>query len=365
MQEGLQFLQLETTTLPVTGENKSDIKSTVESEEQAHILDKGGLGKSPSDYSKRDDSNNDSIENKNSQEDNGAVEYNGVPEAIIEPLFDSIGIPYDASTDKFSNLQEFGEYIRELIEINKPTIFASEEVEMFNKHVANGGSLKDYYEQEYSDNDQINNISDEDLVRFDLRESKWSTDKIELKIQKLKDGNDLEWEAEQVRNKYNLVLEEERNIRNANRAELEKQGTRKIEQARVDLYNNIMTQNDIYGNKMTKSKADNIYTSIFSSNEEGIDTINAILGDPSKLSMLIQLDEINWDFNKLIKYTKSDATKEAFKKIQASAKNNSGVKSVDRETNNKSEQDFSFLSNFGKNNTNNKNILESARKYTK
>jgi len=130
-------------------------------------------------------------------------------------LVKELGIDEDFKDVKFENTGEVIELMKEIINENSTPNYASEEVEKYDEFVRNGGDLKNFYKELYSnklDLEAIDLEKDYDqraIIRENLINQGYKEDKIKKIITRYEEAETLKEEGEDA-----LELLKEHNIQN-------------------------------------------------------------------------------------------------------------------------------------------------------
>ena len=156
----------------------------------------------------------DDVDTKTQVNDDDKEYESEISSFFAGQLVKELGIDEDFKDVKFENIGEVIELMKEVISENSKPTYASEEVEKYDEFVRNGGDLKSFYKDVFSnklDLDAVDIEKDYDqraVIRENLANQGYKEDKIKRMLSRYEEAETLKEEAEDA-----LELLKEHNIK--------------------------------------------------------------------------------------------------------------------------------------------------------
>lgn len=251
------------------------------------------------------------------------TQYEGEVSAYFaSDLAEKLGIelPEDMEINKLDDVVEL--LIQVVKDNSKPT-FANEEMEELNKFVSEGGDLKSYITEVYSntlDLESIDVSADRDqkaILREHMLNQGYKEEKIKRAIDRYEDAGVLQDEAEEA-----LELVKEFREKKAKKllAEQEKVNLdqQKAKQDFVDtVYNNVQQLKTVRGLSLSESEKKELLDYMFKTDKAGLTAMQKDYQDPNKrINNLIETAYFMKYADKIISENKKQGEKKAYEDIR-------------------------------------------------
>ena len=226
--------------------------------------------------------------------------------------------------EKFETVEDFVEYLTNVVEEASKPQFANDEVANYDEFVRNGGNLKDYFDKLQAgklDLEKVDIDSDYDqksLIKEFLKTQGIKDSIIEKRIERYDEAGVLQDEAEEAleylkeyrQKEEQKLLEEQRNI-----AKVKQQQQHEFVKT---VQTNINEINEIRGYKLTDKEKKELVDYIFKPTSEGLTGFQKDY--QSNIKNLIESAYFTKNGDKLIKNVKEKAKSDAYKEIQQKLK---------------------------------------------
>jgi hypothetical protein len=266
-----------------------------------------------------DDSNKEITENVTEKqpdikgEDNKELSQigdNSIPDTIVEYIHTRFGLEYSKDKHKWSSIEDIANFIDNYTALEKEGVFANEEIRNLNEYVEAGGSIEEFFNTIFG-NSSIDGLEDKEVIIQYFKEQGWKEEKINKKINDFEIDGTLQREANDIREVWKELENENNSKFLENELAKKKEYDNEIRKMREEYEKYLLTQNDISGNKLTRDSVEKIKEVLYLPvDKDGRRQIDYIFGDPDKLAIIAQLENINWDFSKIALLNKSELTKQ-------------------------------------------------------
>ena len=219
------------------------------------------------DLNQTDDQNQD----ENTEDDPGEAEQIG---AFFDAFAEANGWSVDED-ERPKNVDEFVDYIKNVVETNSVPEYADERIEQLDQYVKNGGKFEDFYQTQqrtisYDNIDIEDESNQKQVVRDYYKLQGMSDEQINRKIERYEDADMLEDEATDAVN-YLKAYEEQRAQYMAQQQEAQRQAQeQQAIQFAQDLTNGINNLTNIRGISIPKEDKKALYDYITKTDADGL-----------------------------------------------------------------------------------------------
>jgi len=249
-----------------------------------------------------------------------------------EKLGEELGWEFEED-EKFDTVKDFVDYMKEQVqEASKPT-FATEEMEKLNEFVANGGSLRDFYDKSGAGGLNLDDFKIEDnpsnqkaVVREYLATRGYKDDRIQRTLDRYEEAGVLGEEAEDALE----LLKEYKEENKQKLLEQQKKQTELVKEQQQkfisDVEQYINSVEDIKGIKVSKKDKDKLIDDIFKPTADGRTAYQKKYASHIKNLVESAYFTMNDDtaIQKVQKKAESDAYKKVYQKLKAKGKRSKG-----------------------------------------
>lgn len=229
-----------------------------------------------------------------------------------------------AEDEKFESVEDFVDYLTNVVEEASKPQFANEEIEKFDEFVRNGGNLKEFYDKIHAGKlelDKVDIDSDYDqksLIKEFLKTQGIKDSIIDKRIERYDEAGVLQDEAEEAleylkehrQKEEQKLLEEQKNL---SKVKLQHQ-----QEFVKSVQTNINDINEIRGYKLTDKEKRDLVDYIFKPTSDGLTGFQKDY--QSNIKNLIESAYFTKNGDKLIKNVKEKAKSDAYKEIQQKLK---------------------------------------------
>lgn len=252
---------------------------------------------------------------------------------FYEEMFERLGLgKYDPEAHGFDDsLDGAADFIKTIVEANKRTAFASDEVAEFNDYVSNGGDPRKYLEVMYGsqgleDLDITNEADQKKIVTESLRRKypNKSLDWIESKVEKFEVSGILEDEAKDAYEELKEDLESQKKAmveeQKAYKEQMEKQYQTKLQ----EIKKNIMESPTLNGFHIAPENKNKFYKYITERGKDGLTQYERELRENQEDALtMAYLKFMKFDANKAAASAKTEVIKDVKKKLSRFKNSNS------------------------------------------
>ena len=228
------------------------------------------------DDNKKDDDKKNDTKKDNDDDDNDEYESE-ISTFFANQLIEKLGISIEEDNDlKVDKIEDVIELMSDIIKDNSKPVYSSEEVEIYDEFVRNGGNLRDFYKDVYAgrvdiENVDIENVHDQQaIIRENLLNQGYKEERIKRMLSRYEENETLKEEAEDA-----LDLIKEYNTKKADSLLVEqKNKARDAEKAQQKFYSDvnttIKTMSDVRGIPLTDKDKREVLRYAFVPEDDGI-----------------------------------------------------------------------------------------------
>lgn len=298
------------------------------------------------------DKKDDNVDVKDQVNDDDKEYESEISSFFAGQLVKELGIDEEFKDVKFENIGEVIELMKEVISENSRPTYASEEVEKYDEFVRNGGDLKSFYKEAFSNKLDLDAIDVEKeydqraVIRENLLNQGYKEDKIKRMLSRYEEAETLKEEAEdalELLKEHNIKKQESLLEKQKKDAEMARQQQQKFYE---DVNSTIKNISDFRGFPISEKEKRELLQYAFVPDSDGLTKYQKDLRSDVYNILESAYFAKNKDKAKQTN-TSNKGDTETFKTLRDKLKARS-TKSVDNDNNSKSQSNRSSLGDFGK-----------------
>jgi hypothetical protein len=298
------------------------------------------------------DKKDDNIDVKDQVNDDDKEYGSEISSFFAGQLVKELGIDEEFKDVKFENIGEVIELMKEVISENSRPTYASEEVEKYDEFVRNGGDLKSFYKEAFSNKLDLDAVDVEKeydqraVIRENLLNQGYREDKIKRMLSRYEEAETLKEEAEdalELLKEHNIKKQESLLEKQKKDAEMARQQQQKFYE---DVNSTIKNISDFRGFPISEKEKRELLQYAFVPDSDGLTKYQKDLRSDVYNILESAYFAKNKDKAKQTN-TSNKGDTETFKTLRDKLKARS-TKSVDNDNNSKSQSNRSSLGDFGK-----------------
>lgn len=298
------------------------------------------------------DKKDDNVDVKDQVNDDDKEYESEISSFFAGQLVKELGIDEEFKDVKFENIGEVIELMKEIISENSRPTYASEEVEKYDEFVRNGGDLKSFYKEVFSNKLDLDAVDVEKeydqraVIRENLLNQGYREDKIKRMLSRYEEAETLKEEAEdalELLKEHNIKKQEWLLEKQKKDAEMARQQQQKFYE---DVNSTIKNISDFRGFPISEKEKRELLQYAFVPDSDGLTKYQKDLRSDVYNILESAYFAKNKDKAKQTN-TSNKGDTETFKTLRDKLKARS-TKSVNNDNNSKSQSNRSSLGDFGK-----------------